>query len=342
MPASFDTIIEDFVANRTSASSESTANRHARDIRNQWRPWVESETSASIWTAEYGEVARYLRHLDREGYAEGTRELRYLSINLFYDELWKMDLEGGHDLPEAVVERIERADSIEEFNPANEIDKSDFGISGESTNKKHAGRGPNEVPYLTPDQVEDVEEATNSLRDCLIVRMLYTTGLRRTELVKLRVDYVDRVSQSIDVPAVKGDEGRRVPYPDRTEDLLREWLDYSGRKAQPGASSSPYLFPSDSQRGHYAPNSVGRMIKKAGDKTPHQEVVATYADGREMHKVGPHALRHSYGVQAVKSGVGIKQLSDLMGHSDLDTTKRYLQIAERDTIEHGRRFDTGY
>jgi integrase/recombinase XerD len=349
MSIEFDEIVDEFVRRRTVASTsdaESTGKRYARDIRNQWKPWLEEEYNVTVWEAETGHVASYLRHLDQEDYAKATIKLRLSAISKFYQGLWQMAQEPGYVLPDLVEERFatDEVENREDANPVTGIRREDYGLAGTSKTKKADGlAGRDDVPYLTPDEVQELEEAVPApqVRNVLIIRLLFTTGVRRQELAKIRVDGIYRDDRIIEVPAVKSDEGRRVVYPPSIEDLFNDWLDLGGRVSVPDAGNSPYLLPTE-RRDHISPKRVNTVVKEAAENAGLQETINEYADGRSMSRITAHTLRHSYGVQAVKSDIDVRTIQLLMGHSDIQTTERYLRIAEDDLIDRARRFDPGF
>ena len=345
----FDEVVDEFARRRTDASetgAESTGERYARDIRNQWRPWLREEHDTSVWEAETGHVAKYLRHLSRKDYAQSTMNVRLSAISRFYQELWSMYLEPGYDLPSALTRRYQQegVEDIEEANPVDDIKREDFGLQGKSRTKKADGlAGTDAYPHLTPEEVRELEQHVPAprRRNELIIRLLFTTGMRRQELAKLRLDGIDRDDRIIEVPAIKSRDGRRVTYPPSVDPLLTEWLDLGGREAVPSSPRSPYLFPTE-RRDHITEDRVNTMVKEAAGNAGLQEVINVYADGRKMYKVTTHTLRHSYGVQAVKSDIDVRTIQKLMGHANIETTEIYLEIADDDLLDRSRRFDPDY
>lgn len=345
----FDEVVDEFARRRTDASdtgADSTGERYARDIRNQWRPWLQEEHDISVWEAETGHVEDYLRHLSREGYAESTMNVRLSAISLFYQELWKMYREPGYKLPSALTRRYQKegVEDFEEANPVSDIKREDYGLQGRSRTKKSDGlAGTDSVPYLTPEEVQELEQHVPAprRRNELIIRLLFTTGMRRQELAKMRCDGVNRDDRIIEVPAVKSRDGRRVTYPPSVDPLLTEWLDLGGREAVPSSSRSPYLFPTE-RRDHITEDRVNTMAKEAAENAGLQEVINVYSDGREMSRVTTHTLRHSYGVQAVKSNIDVRSIQKLLGHANIETTEIYLEIADDDLLDRSRRFEPDF
>jgi integrase/recombinase XerD len=349
-------IVDEFARRRTVASSsgsDSSAERYRREILPPgdydrdvaaWAPWISEERESSLWNADSGCVRSYLRDLSRAGYAASTIQTRRDAVSLFYKESYKMVQEGGYELPEDLLERCEAAEDIDNANPAHEIDLSDFGLSGNSSTATAEGlRGNDQVAYITPDEFDALDQSVPApeTQNRLAVRLLYDTGIRRSELIKLQLPDINRDERTITVPPVKSDTGRTVVFDGWLDALFTEWLDRGRRKAVAG-SDSLYLFPS--QRGvseHISALYVTNMVKESAESAGIQSTVAEYVDGREISKVTPHTLRHSHGVRAVQCDIDVRTLQKLMGHEDITTTERYLDLAEDDIIDRARRFTPG-
>ena len=69
--------------------------------------------------------------------------------------------------------------------------------------------------------------------------------------------------------------------------------------------------------------------------------MSTDAAGNDRRKVTAHVLRHSFAVQSIKNGTDTPRLQELMGHSEIETTERYLKFANNDLREAARRYGPG-
>lgn len=138
------------------------------------------------------------------------------------------------------------------------------------------------------------------LRNILILRVMYQSGLRVSEVVNLRPQ--DLSEGSIMVRQGKGQKDRAVPIPADLEKSLREYVSLRG-----GRGPVPIFRISTRQ----ARNVVYDAIKEAGI----------------TKKVSPHILRHSYGRQCVINGLPLNVLQQWMGHAHIGTTYIYVQLA---------------
>ena len=148
-------------------------------------------------------------------------------------------------------------------------------------------------------------------RDKVILTLLYSTGLRISELVKLLKRDIDFDERTIRVRG-KGDKDRIVLFDEHTKELLLDYLDEDKH-------NSEFIFVNKNGNS-LTPRYVQMMIKK-------------YADVAGIKKkVTPHVLRHSFATHLLKNGVDIRVIQQLLGHSTLSTTQIYTSV-DMDTIK---------
>ena len=182
--------------------------------------------------------------------------------------------------------------------------------------------------YLEPEQVETLIAATTNLRDALLVRIPWRTGIRVSELIGISIQDIDRDNRAIVIKVQKmrkkdgkAVERRRVVPIDRgTLDMVKEYLEW--RKQFP--YKGDLLFPITRQRVDQVYWKLGRRagITKVGDPTVSKHT-----------KLHPHVLRHSFSIHAIKRGMTIERLQKILGHSSPTTTSVYLQFSLKDLHE---------
>ena len=168
---------------------------------------------------------------------------------------------------------------------------------------------------LSPEEVERLIQSAGSLLHRVCILVLYATGMRREELVRLKIEHIDSARMLIHIRQGKGKKDRNVMLSPR---LLAELRDY-WRSANPKPET--YLFPSKGAR----PNADLPMTAKSVWDAVHE--AATRA-GLEK-RVHPHTLRHCFATHLLESGVDLRTIQLLLGHADLKTTSRYLHLSER-------------
>jgi len=143
------------------------------------------------------------------------------------------------------------------------------------------------------------------LRNKVILALLYSSGLRVSELVMLHSDSIDLSDRTIRIRG-KGEKDRIVLFDGKTKELLENYLKIRG-------DQSDYLFVNRSGN-HLTPRYIQMMIKD-------------YAKAAGIKKrVTPHILRHSFATHLLKNGVDIRAIQQLLGHSNLSTTQIYTSV----------------
>lgn len=197
------------------------------------------------------------------------------------------------------------------------------------------GKSEDRVPkVLNDDQLNrlfEVQDLTrrSGLRDRAILEMLFSTGLRVSELVKLNIDDVNMNSGEFTVIG-KGRKARTV-YLSKT---ARDWLKkYLGTRQDPfmplfirysGKSMEDNDFEGKSLR--LTPRSVQRMVKKYVKR------------GGISTDATPHTLRHTFATGLLREGADLRSVQELLGHSNVSTTQIYTHVTNAQLREVHKRF----
>ncbi|WP_025124983.1 tyrosine-type recombinase/integrase [Myroides odoratimimus] len=155
------------------------------------------------------------------------------------------------------------------------------------------------------------KEDFNSLRDLLIVEMLYCLGLRRAELVALDVDDIDFYLHQVRILG-KGSKQRIVPLLGSVEVLLKKYLE----------SRSLVLSSVVGLKGLLVTESG----KKVDEMFVYRVINSYFSNATTKEKKSPHMLRHSFATHLLEGGADINSIKELMGHESLSTTQGYAQI----------------
>lgn len=158
-------------------------------------------------------------------------------------------------------------------------------------------------------------------RDRAMLETLYATGLRVSELVKLRRDALHLTSGYLKVLG-KGGKERIVPMGDQAVLLVSQWMQY-GRTSIDTDGRNVWVFPSP-RGGALSRGAFWYRIKK----------YALLAGIRK--NVSPHKLRHSFATHLLSNGADLRAVQMMLGHSDISTTQIYTHVArERLRAIHG-------
>jgi integron integrase len=211
-------------------------------------------------------------------------------------------------------------------------------------------RQPKLPVVLTIDEMRSLLQFI-SAKQKLAVSMLYGSGLRLMECVRLRVQDIDFDFKSVRIWNGKGGKHRVVTLADNLIPALRQqvsavnqfltadtenpnyfgvWLPHRLRlknKSAPKQLAWQYLFPS----GRLSLDPESQLIRRHHiDESSIQKAVRSAAKVAKIAKiVTPHTLRHSFATHLLLSGADIRTVQDQLGHADLRTTQIYTHILQR-------------
>lgn len=180
-----------------------------------------------------------------------------------------------------------------------------------------------QVTFLHYDEVEDmleqIDTSTESgLRDRAIIELLYSGGLRVSELVGLNRDSINLVRREFMVRG-KGSKDRPIFISQSAADRVRDYLDAR-------ADSLPALFLNNSRNLQTADTSGNyrRMTTRSVER-----IVEKYARLAGITKhVSPHTLRHSFATDLLMNGADIRAVQSMLGHADISTTQIYTHVTD--------------
>ena len=171
-----------------------------------------------------------------------------------------------------------------------------------------------QVPVvLSREEVARLIACASNLRHRTILMSLYSTGMRRAELCRLRTEDIDKERMVIRIRQGKGGKDREVPLSPKLLDQLRTY--YRSLKVKTG-----WVFPSLQERRRDQP-----MTDKA---VWHACEFAARRAGITKH-VHPHTLRHSFATHLFDSGAELPVVQTLLGHTDPRDTMIYLEVSTR-------------
>lgn len=194
-----------------------------------------------------------------------------------------------------------------------------------------------EVEFLESEEVDRIFEAAagsslKTFRDRAILELLYSSGLRVSELTNLNRDQVNLKTQEFSVRG-KGGKIRVVFISDRAKNSLQRYFDKR----------------SDIDPAVFARIGIKRLEKKKNTDnlrlTPRsiQRIVKHYATKAGIVKdVHPHTLRHSFATDLIANGADIRSVQEMLGHSSVTTTQIYTHVTNKQLKEvhkafHGKR-----
>lgn len=231
----------------------------------------------------------------------------FLIVNHHYIRAWVVEqMSQGHQ-SQTIHRKLSTLKSFYKFlqkqgylkdNPA-----SDVILPKKSKQKPH---------YINEQQlVQLFEDITfpddyEGVRDRLILELLYNTGMRKSELLDLKVESIDLITKTIKVKG-KGNKERLIPI---SENLTSNVIIYLDVRKLTFETDSNQLFFTKKGKDLY-PKAVYNVVKK------YLSLVTT------SDKKSPHTLRHSFATHVLANGGNLKAIQDILGHSSLAATQIY-------------------
>lgn len=174
---------------------------------------------------------------------------------------------------------------------------------------------------LGTEEVErllDAPLADEALGDAIMIRVLYASGLRVSELVGLKPENADLQAGILRIQG-KGDKVRIVPIDANTAALITRYLNelrpmLAAKARMPARAETLFL----SKQGHgFTRQGFWKLLKKYARKS-----------GIESD-VSPHVLRHAFATHLLERGMSLRSLQMLLGHSDIATTEIYSHVSSK-------------
>ena len=172
---------------------------------------------------------------------------------------------------------------------------------------------------LSQNEVLDLIRCTKNLKHRAIIALLYSCGLRVSELINLELIDINIDRKQLHVKNSKGRKDRLVHLADSFLPLLSNYyLSYNPKK----------YFVEGAKGGKYSAESIRQFIKRS-------------CKTAKIHKiVTPHTLRHSYATHLLENGTDIRYIQSLLGHSRPETTMIYTHVQRKDLMEITNPLDT--
>lgn len=159
---------------------------------------------------------------------------------------------------------------------------------------------------ISTEEVKMMLDTVSNLKHKCIISLLYSAGLRRGELINLKIGDIDSKRMVITVNQAKGGKDRLTILSESVLSLLRQYfMEYKPKV---------FLFEG-AKGGLYSAESVSKIVKNAAKKAGITKTVT------------PHMLRHSFATHLLENGTDIRYIQVLLGHNSTRTTEIYTQVA---------------
>lgn len=171
---------------------------------------------------------------------------------------------------------------------------------------------------ISDEEIEKLRDNCKNIRDTAMIDLLYSTGIRVGELVKLNIEDVN-FSERECVVFGKGDKERKVYFDAKSKIHLKQYIESR-------TDNNPALF--------VALNAPYDRLKISGVEIRIREL------GRmlNLEKVHPHKFRRTMATRAIDKGMPIEQVQKILGHSQIDTTMQYAIVNQNNVKASHRRY----
>lgn len=155
----------------------------------------------------------------------------------------------------------------------------------------------------------------NGIRDLLVLELFYSTGIRISELVRIKLNDINLNSATIHITG-KGNKDRIVIVGERATNVLKKYLKFLNIKL---VSKNRYLFQSLQK------NKINKHISI---RTVYNIVVRYLRIVSDDEKLSPHSLRHSFATHLIENGADIIAVKKLLGHNSISSTQIYTHLQQ--------------
>lgn len=174
---------------------------------------------------------------------------------------------------------------------------------------------------LSKEEIIDLLRATKNLKHRTILALLYSAGLRISELLNLELRHIDVDRRQLLIKNAKGRKDRVVILAESFIPLYQNYfLTYQPVR----------FFVENPKGGNYSAESIRKFLKMSCHRA------------HITKRVTPHTLRHSFATHLIENGVGLRYVQDLLGHSKPETTMIYTHVAKKDLLKIESPLDSAF
>ena len=262
------------------------------------------------------EIRKFTEWMQNRRYAESTVKTYRQSLGLFFrwmenknpEEITSEDLEDFHQ--SYIIKRKYSASFQSQVINAvklyfsNKLKRKLDPVTIERP--KH----PKILPHvLSKEEVKAILTAHKNIKHRTMLSLIYACGLRRGELLNLKIVDIDSKRGMLRVNHGKGAKDRMVPISEKMLELLREYYRYEKPKN--------YLFEGQNAGEKYNERSLQQVLKQALEKAQIKKPVTL------------HWLRHSYATHLLENGTDLRYIQELLGHNSSKTTEIYTHVSQK-------------
>src|SRR5690554_2756926 len=174
----------------------------------------------------------------------------------------------------------------------------------------HRPRREQKLPHvISKEEVKAILEAPGNLKHRAMLSLIYACGLRRSELLNLKLCHVDSKRKLLIIRQSKGRKDRVAPISEKIIELLREY--YKAYRPK------EWLFEGQKVGFKYSETSLEKVLKQSLQKAKIDKPVTL------------HWLRHSFATHLLESGTDLRYIQEILGHKSSRTTEIYTHVSTK-------------
>ncbi len=171
---------------------------------------------------------------------------------------------------------------------------------------------------LSKEEIASMIDKTDNLKHKCLIVMIYSCGLRRSEIIEMKISDIDPGRMLIKIRGAKGKKDRYVQLAKGALSMLEQY--YKEYK--------PKVWLFEGQKGgQYSAESIISIVKQAGRRAGIRK------------NIYPHILRHSFATHHLEQGTDLRYIQEWLGHSSSKTTERYTHVSQADFSRFRNPFD---
>ena len=174
----------------------------------------------------------------------------------------------------------------------------------------HRPKRPKLLPnVLSKEEVKLILQALSNIKHKAMLSLIYSCGLRRSELLHLKLTDIDSKRGLVIIRQSKGRKDRVAPLSDKILELLRDYF--------MAYKPNVWLFEGQDKLNQYDERSLASVLKQALEKSKINKPVTL------------HWLRHSYATHLLENGTDLRYIQEILGHSSSRTTEIYTHVSNK-------------
>lgn len=291
-----------------------------QDALKDFKNYLKIERNLSVNTIDsyLFDVKKLINFLNENKIKQNPTEL---SSNILKEFIYNISKKIKSPTQARIISGIRRfydyliLEGLTKINPMENIETPKIGINLPTT--------------LTIEEIDEIIfniklSSKTGLRNIAIIELLYSCGLRVSELINLKISDLFFEESLIKVTG-KGNKERFVPISTQSQIYISDYLDKirSFHKIKKGFEDTLFL----NERGTSLSRVMIFIILKQLSK-----------QSKINKKIGPHTLRHSFATHLIENGADLITIQKMMGHESITTTERYLHVNKKHLIDSVMKF----